>query len=808
MSEAGSSGLGGLPLERRICRAELHLSLLQTGTDYRRFRGLPLEEFVDLIARAGLEVWYTGLPVTDSPLLPQTASSECDYDVPPDLVDRFLSRAHQHGIMVVQCFKMNRWPSVAKLHPEWLIQDIDDGRQLEPNALFLCHNTAFRQWLADFLVDRMQRHEIDGVWFDDTAYGSRAARRPWPAGCRCQSCRELYRRQSGREVPQKVDWDSKDFKLWVNWRYQNVRQFQAYITQKVRSVKSDAVVAFHNQARPSHNWQTAGALDLVDLKCHFFNEIGIMGPQMPSKLARAHRLPNCEIWYWFPQHLPNVDGPVELDPAYATLPGLIALANGVVPQATYDHFPEKQMTYSFGEFRKRRDYVGGESFKHCALHLSRQTRDFHYTREPDDYWKQFAGVAEILGQAHVITDVLFDSSLKREELAPYKLLVLPNSSCLSQEQCEAIRGWVQDGGTLLASYETSLKDELGDQRENFALADVFGVDYVGSYDRDGKSGTIYAPAAKRCEEEFGAGLALEGQHTIVRARDGATLEPLWNLSSRTTVGLEFGRAIYNARMHDSGHPGVTCNPVGKGKAIYVSVDVGTAFHGYPTPRIRRFMAGLAARAPAAITVEAPSRFEITAFWRGQFRLLVHLYQRWHPALPWQMEVRPMFFALDEPFPVHGIKLHLRGLRVKTARMPLQNLRLEPSKPQRGLPGGPPPGSSTEASQDAVTLQLPPVYLHEVIELELDRPYEPLSRPPVAATRRTAGEAASKARCAEPEQRRHPAKDAPSLRVAPEIGACGVGPPRRASPRHMLVAPPCIHPISGATRLTRGLDRGS
>ena len=74
--------------------------------------------------------------------------------------------------------------------------------------------------------------------------------------------------------------------------------------------------------------------------------------------------------------------------------------------------------------------------------------------------------------------------------------------------------------------------------------------------------------------------------------------------------------------------------------------------------------------------------------------------------------------------------------------------------------------------------------------------------------RREGEAASKARCAEPEQRRHAAKGAPSLRVAPGIGVCGVGAPRRASRGHMFVAPPCIHPISEATRLTRGFDRGS
>jgi len=41
-----------------------------------------------------------------------------------------------------------------------------------------------------------------------------------------------------------------------------------------------------------------------------------------------------------------------------------------------------------------------------------------------------------------------------------------------------IRRWVSDGGTLISSYRSGLMDEHHQQRDNFALADVFGVDYV------------------------------------------------------------------------------------------------------------------------------------------------------------------------------------------------------------------------------------------------------------------------------------------------------------------------------------------
>jgi hypothetical protein len=44
---------------------------------------------------------------------------------------------------------------------------------------------------------------------------------------------------------------------------------------------------------------------------------------------------------------------------------------------------------------------------------------------------------------------------------------------------EAVRGFVSKGGSLIATDETSLYDDFGDPRPDFALADVFGVSYTG-----------------------------------------------------------------------------------------------------------------------------------------------------------------------------------------------------------------------------------------------------------------------------------------------------------------------------------------
>ncbi len=57
---------------------------------------------------------------------------------------------------------------------------------------------------------------------------------------------------------------------------------------------------------------------------------------------------------------------------------------------------------------------------------------------------------------------------------------------MSEAQCAAIRRFVERGGSLFATGETSLYDEWGDARPDFALADLFGA--TASAKRRGSQG--------------------------------------------------------------------------------------------------------------------------------------------------------------------------------------------------------------------------------------------------------------------------------------------------------------------------------
>jgi hypothetical protein len=55
------------------------------------------------------------------------------------------------------------------------------------------------------------------------------------------------------------------------------------------------------------------------------------------------------------------------------------------------------------------------------------------------------------------------------------VLVLPNLGLMKESQCKAVRRFVERGGNLIATGQTSLYGPSGEPRTDFALADLFGA---------------------------------------------------------------------------------------------------------------------------------------------------------------------------------------------------------------------------------------------------------------------------------------------------------------------------------------------
>ncbi len=74
-------------------------------------------------------------------------------------------------------------------------------------------------------------------------------------------------------------------------------------------------------------------------------------------------------------------------------------------------------------------------------------------------------------QEKIPFDIIFDDNLN--DLSKYKVLVLADQECLTEEQLDLIRNFVKNGGGLVATGNTSLYTEWRQRKKDFGLNDLF-----------------------------------------------------------------------------------------------------------------------------------------------------------------------------------------------------------------------------------------------------------------------------------------------------------------------------------------------
>jgi hypothetical protein len=111
--------------------------------------------------------------------------------------------------------------------------------------------------------------------------------------------------------------------------------------------------------------------------------------------------------------------------------------------------------------------------------MGQRTQLFYKTRVGANPQQFVHGLYTALLEGRFLWDYVHEDRMDPERLSKYSALILPNVALLSDAQCEQLRAFVRRGGSLLATFETSLYDEQNQPRANFGLADVLGIAKAG-----------------------------------------------------------------------------------------------------------------------------------------------------------------------------------------------------------------------------------------------------------------------------------------------------------------------------------------
>ena len=295
------------------------------------------------------------------------------------------------------------------------------------------------------------------------------------------------------------------------------------------------------------------------------------------------------------------------------------------------------------------------------------------------------GLYQALTESRIPFEMVHESYLvDLEHLSRYKTLIFPNIACLSEAQCNGIKAFVRAGGGIVATFETSLYDEEGNRRDNFGLAELFGVDASGGIEGPMKNSYL------RLEAKTPLHPVLQGFHDTERIVNGTLRlpvkanmdfpdKPITLIPPYPDLPME---EVYPRKDH-TGIAELYLSTHGQGRSAYFPWDIDKVlWELLIEDHLRLFIntVNWVHREEHIVSLKGPGLFDI-AVWQQEKSIAIHLLNMTNPMyMNGQVrEILPSFpqelcFVLPEGIKVRGVKLLSRGEAAEYSREG-QNLKL-------------------------------------------------------------------------------------------------------------------------------------
>ena len=518
-------------------------------------------------------------------------------------------------------------------NPDWRVQRVPGG-----SWRFACINSPRREQVVAVTREIVEQYHPDGFHLD-MFFNSGV--------CVCDHCRPKLERICGTKNI-TIDAIHAHWREFIDWRSECSASFIAEVSAILRE---HGVFAAHNGQNPlwlspmygfDENW-----LPHLDL---YVSEIfyDLHASDLTMRWHRAIGKPSCELLTStspFHAHL-SVPFPAwQASAASAKANGCNVLGPcgvGAYPDTTSSKNLLDTIRRGFEFFMEDADlHPEAAPAAKVALVFSWATRK--YFREGRMDWSQeLDGWARVLIEEHIPFEVVVCEDVRTsEDLAGYDLIILPNIAFVSDRFCEVLSAFARAGGRVLATGETSLGDERGFARADFALGEIFGIVHKGAVEGPfAMEGRLdFEPATGVFQQVIASGEVL--------VRRVAT-DPAGSVSG----------AMDPFPIQSTEWPVAVTQAAGAGRVLYVAFDLGRYYAVHHLVHARDRMAGYIDRLlpERQVTVRAPRCLEVTV-WRQKTpeRFIIHLANRTPlahdmPRIHEIPPVRDVEIELESPYP--------------------------------------------------------------------------------------------------------------------------------------------------------------
>jgi hypothetical protein len=597
-------------------------------------------------------------------------------------------------------------------HPDWRITNSAGKPIGNKDNPAVCCNSPYRDLVRNRLIELARNYPgLHGVFFD-MFYWSRN-------GCYCQFCRDKFKALTGQDPPPKEDFESPLWLRWQDFQQRSIEESMADWRAAIRQVRPDFVILanswngwiFHNSGNGISSVRIADHLDgTLEEEGWYWGagEESFFGfpqrwPFMDLYLRcigdNAARPDRCLAHMWEAGNVPPaVHGPLPTEEVIARVATMVSF--GVHPWPYFRRGPQG-MKPVFDFVKAREPWLQGAKLSPwCALVVSESTQNWYGRGEPiPRYLESIHGALRCLWERHLPVEIITDEDLERGDLSPYAVVLLENAACLSDKSAQRLRDYVNAGGGLVATYESSLYDEGGQKRPDFALGDIFGAKYTASNQHSGSllpreplQAPLSAETAKLLQANVNditgapqGGIPFSGDSVLVSpANPAESLVRFWC----TPQGQKVTEAT-----------GLVARQVGRGKAVYLPLSLGKAAYWCNYAYLDGLMADSlrwAARSKSPVEVVAPRTVIAVPQHQGS-RSIVHLLNDLSSFSRAAVVKGDSIALRQEVIPVRGVKVTFRDPSLKRFTLQPSGLRLTAVK-------GP----------DGATVTVPEVGWHEMV----------------------------------------------------------------------------------------------
>lgn len=431
------------------------------------------------------------------------------------------------GVKIVMYMNPNTLHQRDPLFQSCVVRDADGGIPVqrpygEADTRFACiNNPIYLKFLHDLLTEVFTKYKPDGLYVDGLS----------PHLCFCKYCRRKYEQMFGqpmpvdkfRTIPQTMtvwaELDSEpqpmgdvqndpDARNLTEMFYQTIGEVTRLFSQTVKAIKPNAMTMFHSYPKPNcEEYYDATLTEVLSTRpwvhiawqfaemANYSNVFNV--PALFNIYNSRFRTAQSARWLSY-QVLAN-----GCYPNFWNTAGMKPVFDFMGRNAEYLDFDTTSATkflalvrdFRLSQIQRSTPLPPGVSYRvprvinteqprHLVGHFRLQPGDMHprprpehfHERSQDRFLAPYIGAYSALMRSSLPIVTVHRPHFE-DSLQGFRVLCLPNVALMSDAQVAAVRRFVRAGGGLIATHETSLYDEKGRHRRDFALADLFGVHY-------------------------------------------------------------------------------------------------------------------------------------------------------------------------------------------------------------------------------------------------------------------------------------------------------------------------------------------